>query len=143
MDWTQEQLQQTVVELLGASATSTADHQALCSCAATILAAFGSAFREWMETKIAAGKPLDGFTSFTPPTPTCSGMTIDDDMARAIRTLLTQRYASYTQVSYRLHILLRLLGELRNTYPRATLHDCDAGSDFNPVRLGQTALGSN
>ena len=41
------------------------------------------------------------------------------------------------------HVLVHALADLRNTYPRATLHDCDEGSDFNPVRLGQTALGSN
>ena len=54
-----------------------------------------------------------------------------------------ERYATYTEVSYRLHVLVHALADLRNTYPRATLHDCDEGSDFNPVRLGQTALGSN
>ncbi len=144
MDWTQEQLQETVVELLGAGAASAADHQKLCSCAATILATFGTAFREWLGANIAAGTPLDGFTDFDPPTPTlCPGIAFDPGVAEVIGELLRQRYATYTRVSYRLHILLRLLGELRNTYPRATLHDCDAGSDFNPVRLGQTALGSN
>jgi hypothetical protein len=39
--------------------------------------------------------------------------------------------------------LVHVLADLRNTYPRATLHDCDAGSDVNPVRLGHSALGSN
>ena len=56
---------------------------------------------------------------------------------------MRQRYATYTEVSYRLRVLVHALADLRNTYPRATLHDCDEGSDFNPVRLGQTALGSN
>jgi hypothetical protein len=143
MDWTQEQLQETVVELLRAGAASAAGHQALCSCAATILATFGTAFREWMDTNIAAGTPLDGFTDFDPPTPApCSGIAFAPGGAEAIRELLRQRYTTYTEVSYRLNILVHRLDELRNTYPRATLHDCDAGSDFNPVRLGQTALGS-
>ena len=44
-------------------------------------------------------------------------------------------------MSYRLWIVLDLLSKLRNTYPGATLHDCDDGSDENPVRLGSTALG--
>ena len=135
MDWTQERLQETVVELLDAGTTSAPDHQALCARAATILAAVGTAFRGWMATNIAAGTSLDAFPEFDPPIP--------PDVAKAVGDLLRQRYATYTEVSYRLHILLRRLGELRNTYPRATLHDCDAGSDVNPVRLGQTALGSN
>jgi hypothetical protein len=143
MDWTQEQLLETVVELLRAGATSPADRTALCACAAAILAAFGSAFRSWMDDNIAAGRPLGGFTSFAPPTPAlCPGISFEPGVAQAIGDLLQQRYATYTGVSYRLHILLRRLSELRNTYPKATLHDCDAGSDVNPVRLGQTALGS-
>jgi hypothetical protein len=135
MDWTQERLLETVVELLEAGATSAPDHQASCARARTILAAVGTAFREWMATNIAAGTPLNAFPAFDPPFP--------PDVATAVGDLLKQRYATYTEVSYRLHILLHRLGELRNTYPRATLHDCDAGSDVNPVRLGQTALGSN
>jgi hypothetical protein len=143
MDWTQEQLPETVAELLRAGATSAADHQALCRCAATILTTFGAAFREWMDANIAAGRPVSGFTDFTPPTPElCTGIEFEPGVAEAIGQLLRQRYAAYTEVSYRLQILVRRLDELRNTYPRATLHDCDAGSDFNPVRLGQTALGS-
>jgi hypothetical protein len=147
MDWTQEQLQETVVELLRAGATSAAGHPVLCRCAATVLATFGTAFREWMDTNIAAGRPLDGFTDFNPPTlALCPDIAFApgaaEAIAEAIRELLRQRYATYTEVSYRLNILVRRLDELRNTYPRATLHDCDAGSDFNPVRLGQTALGS-
>ena len=141
MDWTQEQLQETVVELLRAGATSAADDRALCRCAATILATFGTAFRTWMDTNIAASRPLDRFTEFNPPT-LCPDIAVASGVAEAIRELLRQRYATYTEVSYRLNILVRRLDELRNTYPRATLHDCDAGSDFNPVRLGQTALGS-
>ncbi|HSK33773.1 MAG TPA: hypothetical protein VK903_09830, partial [Propionicimonas sp.] len=144
MDWTQERLQDTVVEVLAAGATSSPDHEALCGCAAKLLAAFGSEFREWLEANIAAGTPPSDFTDFEPSTPTpCPGIGFEPGTAEALGALLEQRYASYTEVSYRLHLLLRLLGDLRNTYPRATLHDCDAGSDFNPVRLGQTALGSN
>lgn len=144
MDWTQERLQDTVVELLAAGATGQPDHEALCACAAKLLAAFGSEFRAWLEANLAAGSTPAGFTAFQPATPTlCPGIAFEPGVAEAIGSLLEQRYATYTEVSYRLNILVRLLGDLRNTYPRATLHDCDAGSDFNPVRLGQTALGSN
>ena len=147
MDWAQEQLTETVAELLRPGMASSpgqqGQHEALCRCAATILAAFGTAFRTWMDDNIAAGRPLGGFTPFTPPTPDlCPGIEFGPGGAEALKLLLTDRYATYTEVSYRLQILVQRLDGLRNTYPRATLHDCDAGSDFNPVRLGQTALGS-
>ncbi|MBK7936670.1 MAG: hypothetical protein IPJ82_06080 [Lewinellaceae bacterium] len=56
--------------------------------------------------------------------------------------LVQQRYQKYTEVSFRLWVLVHLMADLENTYPTATLHDCDDGSDSNPVRLGQTGLGS-
>lgn len=142
MDWTNEHLQDTVAEVLGAAAPS-AEPGVSCRCAAGIVAAFGTAFRDWMQSNIAAGRAPEDFTEFVPPVPApCPGHGFGDEVAAALKALLSQRYAAYTEVSYRLHLLLRRLGDLRNTYPRATLHDCDAGSDFNPVRLGQTALGS-
>jgi hypothetical protein len=97
-----------------------------------------------MDANIAAGTSLDQFTDFDPPDPAlCAGFTFAQDVAEEIGALLRERYATYTEVSYRLYLLVHALAELRNTYPRATLHDCDEGSDFNPVRLGQAALGSN
>jgi hypothetical protein len=62
--------------------------------------------------------------------------------AARLEALLAERYGAYAEVSYRLRIVLRLLARLRNSYPGATLHDCDDGSDLNPVRLGSTALGN-
>jgi len=56
--------------------------------------------------------------------------------------LLGERYASYKEVSYRLWVVVSLLANLRSTWPGATLHDCDDGSDHNPVRLDNTALGN-
>lgn len=145
LNWTEEHLQDTVLEILTDGVlTPDVDHETLCTCAATILAAFGTQFREWMDANIAAGTTLDEFTPFAPPDPVlCAGLTFEPGAAKTIRQLLKQRYATYTEVSYRLDVLVHVLAELRNTYPRATLHDCDEGSDFNPVRLGQTALGSN
>lgn len=145
IDWTGERLHGTVLEVL-TSGVTTADvsHHALCACATTILTEFGSHFRGWMDANIAAGAPLADFTAFDPPVPTpCAGIDLAQGAAQTIRALLMHRYARYTEVSYRLSILVQALAELRNTYPRATLHDCGKGSDFNPVRLGQTALGSN
>jgi hypothetical protein len=59
-----------------------------------------------------------------------------------IAALLHDRYASYARPSYWLWAVVTLLANLHNTYPGATLHDCDDGSDRNPVRLGSTALGN-
>ena len=145
IDWTEERLQDTVLEILAAGVTTPdVDHETLCTCAATILATSGTLFRTWMDGELAAGTPLDELTGFDPPEPAlCEELDFDDDVADEIRDLLRRRYATYTEVSYRLHVLVHVLADLRNTYPRATLHDCDEGSDFNPVRLGQAALGSN
>jgi hypothetical protein len=145
IDWTEERLQDTVLEILGAGVTTpNVDHETLCTCAASILATFGSHFREWMDGQFDAGTPLDELADFNPPDPAlCAGLTFGEGVVEEIRNLLRQRYATYTEVSYRLDVLVHALADLRNTYPRATLHDCDEGSDFNPVRLGQAALGSN
>jgi hypothetical protein len=145
IDWTEEHLQDTVLEILGAGVTTPdVDHETLCTCAATIIAEFGTVFLTWMDTNVAAGTPLDQFTEFVvDDLALCAGLTFAGGTEEAIRARLRERYATYTEVSYRLHVLVLALADLRNTYPRATLHDCDEGSDFNPVRLGQTALGSN
>ena len=146
IDWTEERLQDTVVEILGAGViTPDVDHETLCTCAATILADLRHAL-----------PGVDGRQARRRHSarrahrlrPAGSGTVRGAHLRRGRRrgdpeTLLRQRYATYTEVSYRLHVLVHALADLRNTYPRATLHDCDEGSDFNPVRLGQTALGSN
>lgn len=145
IDWTQERLQETVVEqLAGAVTGAPVSREVLCDCAATILARVGTEFMDWMETNLATGRPPSEFPPFLPPAlPPCAGPTFDAGAMNDLRDLLTQRYRGYVEVSYRLHVLVRALADLRSTYPRATLHDCDAGSDVNPVRLGHSAIGSN
>ena len=87
IDWSEERLQDTMVEILTAGATTPGvDHETLCTCAATILATFGTHFREWIDGKIAAGTPLDELTDFDPPDPAlCAGITFDEDVAGEIR----------------------------------------------------------
>jgi hypothetical protein len=144
IDWTEERLQDTVLELLSAGVTSPVPDETLGTCAATMVTEFGGHFREWMDENIASGKPLADFPDFDPPPiAPCAGLTLTPGTAQKIRTLLIERYATYAEVSHRLYLLVHALAELRSTYPQATLHDCDEGSDFNPVRLGQTALGNN
>ncbi len=114
----------------------------LCQCAAAILSTYGMDFYTWMDTKLKAGNTVDDPPDFTPaPITLCPDFTFASDTAAQIEHLLADRYAAYRQVSYRLWIVVSLLSQLRSTYPAATLHDCDVGSDQNPVRLGKTALG--
>lgn len=146
IDWTEERLQEVITAILTEHLTSpaTVAPEAVCGCAADILTAFGSSFAEWRDANIAAGTALDGFTAFDPdPIALCPDLDFRAGTADAVRALLMDRYASYTEVSYRLRLLVDALSELHNTYPSGTLHDCDEGSDRNPIRLGQTALGSN
>ncbi|GAB3027904.1 hypothetical protein [Spirosoma pulveris] len=153
IDWTEQQLQERVEGILSINVDKTlvplADQKAkLCQCATAILTTFGMNFYTWMETNMQAGiaiKELD-FTRFDPDKPDpltlCTNFTFAADTLKAIKTFLTERYATYVDVSYRLRVVVNMLSKLRNTYPGATLHDCDDGSDQNPVRLGSTALGN-
>ena len=50
--------------------------------------------------------------------------------------LLAQEPVNVTDVA-----VVNLLTQLRNSYPPATLHDCDESDDKNPVRLGTSVLG--
>jgi hypothetical protein len=142
-DWSEERLAARAQAILAEGLDGpVAGEHALCQCAAGIVVAWGLAFDGWIEANIAAGRTPAGFTPFVPPAVTlCAGMAFKAGTAARLETLLGKRYAAYTEVSYRLRIVLALLAGLRNSYPGATLHDCDDGSDLNPVRLGSTALG--
>jgi hypothetical protein len=149
-DWTEERLSERIEAILSNGVLIDPGErppreEELCNCAASILTNFGMDFYEWMDTNIKAGNSLDKFTAFTPGRVTlCEGLKFksDTDTASTIEKLLKNRYEEYKEVSYRLWIVVNLLGNLRNIYPGATLHDCDDGSDQNPVRLGQTVLGN-
>ena len=147
-DWSTERLQARAEAVLGAGLVggppaTAAVVQAVCSCAAGIVAARGAQFDAWLEANIEAGRQPGGFDLFvTEPVLLCAGMNFREGTAALLEALLDERYGAYAEVSYRLRIVLRLLAKLRNSYPGATLHDCDDGSDLNPVRLGSTALGN-
>src|SRR4029450_2477115 len=83
------------------------------------------------------GEESDGFS---PSITLCENASFAEE--EEIRQFLEERYRSYVEVSFRLSILLRQLEALTNTYPQATLHDCEDGDDDNPVRLNRSALGS-
>lgn len=147
-DWTEERVQDRVEAMLRAnvgadSGAKTPEKDELCKCAASIVTKYGMAFHRWMDANVKAGTAFEEFPPFTPdPITLCVGLTFKPGTDTSIAALLKDRYDAYKEVSYRLWIVVNLLADLRNTYPGATLHDCDEGSDQNPVRLGKTILGN-
>ena len=144
-DWMEERLQERVQAILMShletdTAIGTAQKEKFCQYATTILAKCGVAFYGWLEDHFKAGDKYEDFKSedfvFK-----CDGFDTNKNTAQIIEVLLKDRYNDYKEVSYHLWIVVNLLSGLNNDYPPATLHDCDDGSDENPVRLGQTALG--
>lgn len=144
IDWTDERLVERVEALLAAGVQSTnAAPAALCHCAGRIVTDYGSAYYAWMRDNITAGHAFEDLTPFAaPPLALCPDLSFTPDTPTRIAALLQERYAAYALPSYWLWVVTTLLAGLRNTYPGATLHDCDEGSDFNPVRLDNTALGN-
>jgi hypothetical protein len=144
IDWTEEKLLERVEAILQANVTTAGvKASALCQCARGILEDYGTAYYTWMQGNVVAGNAYADLTTFAPPAITlCAGMTFNPGTADTIAALLIERYRSYAPASYWLWAVVTLLGGLRNTYPGATLHDCDDGSDQNPVRLDNTALGN-
>ncbi len=142
IDWSQEHVLDAVVEILEGFADATLTQKQLCACAEAMVTVFGGHFAQWRDDNVAAGRRWEDFSDFAAPDPAgCDGL--PSEAAEAVGEFLRERYSRWREVSYRLHVLVGALAALRNTYPRATLHDCDDGSDANPVRLGQTVLGSN
>jgi hypothetical protein len=59
----------------------------------------------------------------------------------SLRKVFADIYPRYFEVTLKLWKVVLQLAKLQSIYPPATLHDCDEGSDENPVRLGNTMLG--
>ena len=144
IDWTEERLLDRVQLMLETNLlTASVAKTAICECARAILNRHGAAFYQWMDGNLKAGHAFEDLSAFNPPAIVlCAGMSFKPGTAAAISAFLKGRYDAYRNVSYRLWIVVNLLSKLRNTYPGATLHDCDDGSDHNPVRLDNTALGN-
>ncbi|MFZ2406585.1 MAG: hypothetical protein WAW41_15740 [Methylobacter sp.] len=153
IDWTEVHLQDRVLAILEAGldlAKPLPSKEQLCNCTAKIIGEYATKFYLWMQTNISAGTTLEELGAKKLPElkiEDCSSLSLSD--ANATKQKLTDLlvgkqglYTGWVEVSYRLWIVVDLLSHLRNTYPGATLHDCDDGSDQNPVRLGSTALGN-
>ncbi|MGD7035299.1 hypothetical protein [Methylotuvimicrobium buryatense] len=143
INWTEQRLQERVEALL-AEALLDGDETTLCRCAAGILADYGTAFSDWLNGYVENGlEPPEDLSSFEPaPIVLCSDAQFKTGTEDELKALLDKHYQRYIEVSYRLRIVVNLLADLKSIYPEATLHDCDDGSDHNPVRLDKTALGS-
>ncbi len=147
-DWTKEHIQKEVKSFLANNLRSSEDNKAekidLSQCACTVVAQYGQEFHNWMKREINKGKGLEKIIieEDTIPQPTLCSERFKDDTADQLNNRLWKRYRKYVEVSYRLHTVVKLLSELNSIYPTATLHDCDEGSDQNPVRLGKTVLGN-
>ncbi|OQZ04843.1 MAG: hypothetical protein B6D34_01030 [Candidatus Brocadia sp. UTAMX1] len=150
IDWMEERLHERVEAILAKKLVSVSDTQesteeALCKCAAAILTQCGTEFHTWFENNFTAGRTPDEFTPAfeLSDVPLCKSLTFNDwnSVVQEIKFMLKDRYDKYKEVSYRLRVVVDLLGRLSNRYPAATLHDYDEGNDQNPVRLGKTALG--
>lgn len=147
-DWTEERLHERMEAILETNLLPGVRRAPgdLCQCASEILNLYGQRFYDWMKALVVAGKTwaevkVAALPSST-PLAACADARFSLQARASIQILLEKRYGAYREVSYRLWIVLELLGKLENTYPIATLHDCDDGSDANPVRLGQTGLGN-
>jgi hypothetical protein len=143
-DWIEERLHERVQAILAVNLqTANAGTEAICQCAAAILNDCGMAFYKWMDGNIRSGLAFEKFPAFAPPPiKTCANLSFSAATADSIAALLKVRYSAYAEVSYRLWIVVNQLGQLRNIYPGAILHDCGVGGDQNPVLLDQTVLGN-
>jgi hypothetical protein len=153
IDWTENRLSEQLEAMLKAGLVSPANAD-VCLCGRDILETYGDVFHRWLQTNVEDGNDPDNLSDFEPVaiilreegsnnvSNFCPDLMFKTGTGAKIQSLLNERYADYRDASYRLRQVVALLAGLGNTYPEATLHDCDDGSDLNPVRLGQTALGS-
>lgn len=144
-DWTEERLHEHVEAMLKANLETSLPSAKFdfCSCASKIVNDYGISFYKWMNQNFEAGREFKDFSNFSAPAVSlCSEIPYKTGTAEKIGDFLHEKYKSYKKVSYQLWKVVHLLSKLKNTYPGATLHDCDDGSDQNPVRLGSTALGN-
>ncbi len=151
IDWTEFRLQERLEAVLreGVAAMNPPPVSAdLCAWAGGMLTDYGMKFYAWMKTRIETATSLADILSAAipePEIPDYKGFTATPEIRAAVEDKLNFYYGDdrLKTASYRLWIVLDMLAKLHDSYPPATLHDCDDGSDVNPVRLNQTALGGN
>lgn len=150
-DWTEFRLREVIEAALREASVAmnpAPDSADICAWAGLMLGGYGVRFHDWMDGLLEAGKSLGEVLSQAIPEPEITaykGFALSAVNQTAIKNNMNHFYDNekLKTASYRLWIVLDLLAKLRDVYPPATLHDCDDGSDINPVRLNQTALGGN
>ena len=145
IDWTEERLQDNIEAILKANIANDlpASSFNICGCASQVINAYGMSFYQWMRVNLESGHGLKDFSAFkSPAINLCPAIPYKTGTDQKVADFLWIKYQSYIKVSYSLWKVVNLLSQLKNSYPGATLHDCDDGSDQNPVRLGSTALGN-
>jgi hypothetical protein len=142
IDWTEERLRERVCTMLSVNADmSQANESDISQCATKILIQCGIKFYRFIKEQFKADLLPKNPDEFDLPGALFEGINCKDTAGK-IKDFLKDRFNSYREVSYLLWIVVNQLSSLRNIYPIATLHDCDDGSDQNPVRLNNTALGN-
>ncbi len=159
IDWTEVRLQERVQAILESGLDSSPSQKDLCDCVVKIIGSYANEFHKLMQTGITGNNSVEALKQFVIDEllklkiEDCNDWPLLQNTKDNLTELLVGKktvddifvpglYADWVEVSYRLGIVVNLLSQLRNTYPGATLHDCDDGSDQNPVRLGSTALGN-
>ncbi len=145
IDWTEEHLLEEVRAILSRNLKTAVNPatapKKLEQYADLIMASCGTQFYSALQTASTAGHAptVPDFVITLPGA--VDGITFINDTDKAIKALLQERYQLYPEVAYRLWVVVNLLTKLRNSYPPASLFDCDEGNDNNPVRLGTSVLG--
>ncbi|WP_020535962.1 hypothetical protein [Lewinella cohaerens] len=143
---------------------STTGQENNCQCAELLLAYFGDRFRNWISSLVEEEADLadipslasridaevwqpfrsDLTTALTNDPSFCplQGLDANDERWEDLLQRWLAYYSEWIAVAYRHEVLLRIFSDLTSIYPTATLHDCDDGSDDNPVRLDNTILGT-
>ncbi|RMF01381.1 MAG: hypothetical protein D6772_04885, partial [Bacteroidetes bacterium] len=158
----QQLLRQTEIWLLAHTDIETQTEA--CHCAELLTSYYGDRYRQWIAQAVDQETDLVDEASWQTSLKDIAWPAFREDLALAsakdpkfcLSPQLLQNdaawdelwsrwsgfYTAWVAVSYRLEVLLRIFQNLRSIYPTATLHDCDDGSDDNPVRLDNTILGT-
>ncbi len=164
-NWAQENdlLHRRMERLLTKNLPANVSKTGVCNCVDLLAGYFGNRFKAWIDGLVDAGvdptnpvladhintvvwlqflADLELIKQYDKTFCLPAGLPVSPTFWTDLRGLLHESYAEWVLVSYRLNELIRVFTGLSSVYPTATLHDCDDGSDDNPVRLNNTILGT-
>ncbi len=153
MDWSAHRMQEKLKALiykLKLGCTPSAGYE---DCECEVLQHFGQTYYLFQQTKLSDGtltsllpdeikSELSEIFDLAFPTGiNCLALNQSHPSLAVIKSFFQEQYLHVYTVQLQLHQVLHLFSKLTSVYPPATLHDCDDGSDINPVRLGSANLG--